>query len=58
MTAVDGEALRNRLRKNLRALSRWARREGVRCYRVYDADMFPNVRPVAATRARRVAATM
>lgn len=39
MTAVDGEALRNRLRKNLRALSRWARREGVGCYRVYDADM-------------------
>jgi 23S rRNA (guanine2445-N2)-methyltransferase / 23S rRNA (guanine2069-N7)-methyltransferase len=29
----------NRLRKNLRHLSSWARREGVDCYRVYDADM-------------------
>ncbi|KAB7622572.1 bifunctional 23S rRNA (guanine(2069)-N(7))-methyltransferase RlmK/23S rRNA (guanine(2445)-N(2))-methyltransferase RlmL [Alkalilimnicola sp. S0819] len=29
----------NRLRKNLRHLARWARREEVSCYRVYDADM-------------------
>jgi len=29
----------NRLRKNLRHLGRWARREGVTCYRVYDADL-------------------
>lgn len=29
----------NRLRKNLARLERWARREGVHCYRVYDADM-------------------
>ncbi len=29
----------NRLRKNLRALEAWARREGIECYRVYDADM-------------------
>ncbi|MEJ2381536.1 MAG: bifunctional 23S rRNA (guanine(2069)-N(7))-methyltransferase RlmK/23S rRNA (guanine(2445)-N(2))-methyltransferase RlmL [Gammaproteobacteria bacterium] len=29
----------NRLRKNLRELGRWARRAGVTCYRVYDADM-------------------
>lgn len=29
----------NRLRKNLRHLSRWARRQGVDCYRVYDADL-------------------
>ncbi len=29
----------NRLRKNLKELSRWAAREGVSCYRVYDADM-------------------
>ena len=29
----------NRLRKNLAALGKWARREAVSCYRVYDADM-------------------
>jgi 23S rRNA (guanine2445-N2)-methyltransferase / 23S rRNA (guanine2069-N7)-methyltransferase len=29
----------NRLRKNLETLGRWARREQVHCYRVYDADM-------------------
>jgi len=29
----------NRLRKNLRHLARWARREAVTCFRVYDADL-------------------
>lgn len=29
----------NRLRKNLRRLGRWARRAGITCYRVYDADL-------------------
>ncbi len=29
----------NRLEKNLRRLSRWARDSGVSCYRLYDADM-------------------
>jgi 23S rRNA (guanine2445-N2)-methyltransferase / 23S rRNA (guanine2069-N7)-methyltransferase len=29
----------NRLRKNLKQLEPWARREDVSCYRVYDADM-------------------
>ena len=29
----------NRLRKNLQTLGRWSRREGVDCYRLYDADM-------------------
>jgi 23S rRNA (guanine2445-N2)-methyltransferase / 23S rRNA (guanine2069-N7)-methyltransferase len=29
----------NRLRKNLRDLGRWARREHIDCYRLYDADM-------------------
>jgi len=33
------EMLANRLRKNLKELGRWARREGVSCYRLYDADM-------------------
>ncbi len=29
----------NRLRKNFASLGDWARREGIACYRVYDADM-------------------
>jgi len=29
----------NRLCKNLRHLKRWAEREGVSCYRIYDADL-------------------
>jgi 23S rRNA (guanine2445-N2)-methyltransferase / 23S rRNA (guanine2069-N7)-methyltransferase len=29
----------NRLRKNLATLGRWARRQGIGCYRLYDADM-------------------
>ena len=33
------EMLLNRLRKNLRHLGKWARREGVTCYRVYDGDL-------------------
>jgi len=33
------EMLVNRLRKNLRHLGKWARREGVTCYRLYDGDL-------------------
>jgi len=33
------EMLANRLRKNRRTLKRWARREGVDCFRLYDADL-------------------
>lgn len=29
----------NRLRKNLKKLEKWARQEGVECYRLYDADL-------------------
>ncbi len=29
----------NRLRKNLRQLETWAQREGIECFRLYDADM-------------------
>jgi 23S rRNA (guanine2445-N2)-methyltransferase / 23S rRNA (guanine2069-N7)-methyltransferase len=29
----------NRLRKNLKTLGKWAQKEGITCYRVYDADM-------------------
>ncbi|MCP5125709.1 MAG: bifunctional 23S rRNA (guanine(2069)-N(7))-methyltransferase RlmK/23S rRNA (guanine(2445)-N(2))-methyltransferase RlmL [Gammaproteobacteria bacterium] len=39
--AVDSgaEGFINRLRKNLRHLGRWATREDVSCYRLYDADL-------------------
>lgn len=33
------QMIANRLAKNLRELSAWARREAVACYRLYDADM-------------------
>jgi 23S rRNA (guanine2445-N2)-methyltransferase / 23S rRNA (guanine2069-N7)-methyltransferase len=33
------ESIANRLRKNLKTLGAWARREGITCYRLYDADM-------------------
>jgi 23S rRNA (guanine2445-N2)-methyltransferase / 23S rRNA (guanine2069-N7)-methyltransferase len=36
----DGaQMVANRLRKNRKHLERWARREGVTCYRLYDADL-------------------
>ncbi|MGC8121885.1 bifunctional 23S rRNA (guanine(2069)-N(7))-methyltransferase RlmK/23S rRNA (guanine(2445)-N(2))-methyltransferase RlmL [Marinobacter sp. VGCF2001] len=31
--------LRNRLKKNLKLIGQWARKQGVGCYRLYDADM-------------------
>ena len=33
------EMFANRLRKNLKKLKKWAVREGVDCYRLYDADL-------------------
>ncbi len=36
---AGAEMLANRLRKNRRLLGGWARREGISCYRVYDADL-------------------
>jgi 23S rRNA (guanine2445-N2)-methyltransferase / 23S rRNA (guanine2069-N7)-methyltransferase len=32
-------AFANRLRKNARRLGKWARRNGIECYRLYDADL-------------------
>ncbi|QEM92240.1 bifunctional 23S rRNA (guanine(2069)-N(7))-methyltransferase RlmK/23S rRNA (guanine(2445)-N(2))-methyltransferase RlmL [Kosakonia radicincitans] len=29
----------NRLRKNVKRLEKWARQEGIECYRLYDADL-------------------
>jgi 23S rRNA (guanine2445-N2)-methyltransferase / 23S rRNA (guanine2069-N7)-methyltransferase len=37
--ARGAESFVNRLRKNLRHLGRWAEREGISCYRLYDADL-------------------
>ncbi len=37
--SAGAEMFANRLRKNLKSLGRWARREGVDCYRLYDADL-------------------
>jgi 23S rRNA (guanine2445-N2)-methyltransferase / 23S rRNA (guanine2069-N7)-methyltransferase len=34
-----GQMFANRLQKNLKQFSKWVRREGIDCYRVYDADM-------------------
>ena len=40
-TAVRGpvEAFANRLKKNIKNLSKWSKREQVSCYRLYDADI-------------------
>jgi len=35
---IDNE-LENRLNKNLKRLRKWANKEGIYCYRVYDADL-------------------
>ncbi len=38
--AVDvAEDYANRLRKNMKKLDKWARQEGIECYRLYDADL-------------------
>ncbi|MDD2769373.1 MAG: bifunctional 23S rRNA (guanine(2069)-N(7))-methyltransferase RlmK/23S rRNA (guanine(2445)-N(2))-methyltransferase RlmL [Methylococcus sp.] len=37
--AEQAEMFANRLRKNLRNLGAWARKAGVSCYRLYDADL-------------------
>jgi 23S rRNA G2069 N7-methylase RlmK/C1962 C5-methylase RlmI len=42
------EMFANRVRKNARHLAKWARRDGVTCYRVYDRDI-PEV-PLAVDR--------
>jgi 23S rRNA (guanine2445-N2)-methyltransferase / 23S rRNA (guanine2069-N7)-methyltransferase len=35
----NAQMFANRLRKNQRRLDKWLRREGISCYRLYDADM-------------------
>lgn len=36
---AGGEMFANRLKKNLKQLGKWARKENIDCYRLYDADM-------------------
>ena len=38
-TGAGALMLANRLQKNVRHLGRWANRENISCYRVYDADL-------------------
>ena len=39
-THSDGaQMFGNRLRKNMKNLGKWAKREGIDCYRLYDADL-------------------
>ncbi|MFS2224938.1 bifunctional 23S rRNA (guanine(2069)-N(7))-methyltransferase RlmK/23S rRNA (guanine(2445)-N(2))-methyltransferase RlmL [Pantoea sp. B65] len=37
--AQIAEDYANRLRKNLKKLEKWAKQEGIECYRIYDADL-------------------
>ncbi|PVZ85836.1 bifunctional 23S rRNA (guanine(2069)-N(7))-methyltransferase RlmK/23S rRNA (guanine(2445)-N(2))-methyltransferase RlmL [Serratia sp. S1B] len=40
MAAVQvAEDFANRLRKNLKKLEKWAKQQGIECYRLYDADL-------------------
>ena len=39
MPAMLAEDFANRLRKNLKKFEKWARQEGIECYRLYDADL-------------------
>ncbi|MBD9425854.1 bifunctional 23S rRNA (guanine(2069)-N(7))-methyltransferase RlmK/23S rRNA (guanine(2445)-N(2))-methyltransferase RlmL [Pseudomonas sp. PDM15] len=34
-----GQMFANRLQKNLKSLGKWAKKAGIECYRLYDADM-------------------
>ncbi|MCC7261019.1 MAG: bifunctional 23S rRNA (guanine(2069)-N(7))-methyltransferase RlmK/23S rRNA (guanine(2445)-N(2))-methyltransferase RlmL, partial [Candidatus Latescibacteria bacterium] len=38
-SSPGAQMLGNRLKRNLRITGRWALRQGVRCYRLYDADL-------------------
>ncbi|MBD2859136.1 bifunctional 23S rRNA (guanine(2069)-N(7))-methyltransferase RlmK/23S rRNA (guanine(2445)-N(2))-methyltransferase RlmL [Spongiibacter sp. KMU-158] len=37
--SAGAEMFANRLKKNIKRLEKWRRRENIECYRVYDADM-------------------
>ena len=46
------EDFANRLRKNLKKLDKWAKQQGIECYRLYDADLPEYNVAVTATVAR------
>ncbi len=37
--SAEAEMFANRLRKNLKKFAKWAKKEGIDCYRLYDADL-------------------
>ncbi|SDZ78997.1 bifunctional 23S rRNA (guanine(2069)-N(7))-methyltransferase RlmK/23S rRNA (guanine(2445)-N(2))-methyltransferase RlmL [Microbulbifer marinus] len=37
--SAEAEMVANRLRKNLRTVGKWAQKNGIDCYRLYDADL-------------------
>lgn len=37
--SAEAEMFANRLRKNLKKYSKWAKKQGLDCYRLYDADL-------------------
>lgn len=39
ISAPNADMLGNRLRKNIKEAGKWALKNGIECYRVYDADM-------------------
>ena len=39
LLADQGEMLCNRVKKNMKRLRKWSRREDVSCYRIYDRDI-------------------
>ncbi|MDD5267340.1 MAG: bifunctional 23S rRNA (guanine(2069)-N(7))-methyltransferase RlmK/23S rRNA (guanine(2445)-N(2))-methyltransferase RlmL [Methylococcales bacterium] len=39
VSELRAEAFANRLKKNLKKMSKWARQNHITCYRVYDADL-------------------
>ena len=39
LSMPDFDAFRNRLSRNTRHWSRWARRQSIACYRIYDRDI-------------------
>ncbi len=39
LLAAQGEMLCNRVKKNRKRLRKWAKREGISCYRIYDRDI-------------------
>jgi 23S rRNA (guanine2445-N2)-methyltransferase / 23S rRNA (guanine2069-N7)-methyltransferase len=39
ISSSDGQMFANRIRKNMKNVGRWAKKEDITCYRLYDADI-------------------